>query len=201
MAPVVTDFPTVLRVDLKRAIRGASMDSNRDAQNGFEQGGQRQLEVIRAWFESLASELKADLAFLVSTVLPGLLADHAEPACDDAVSLLRRALTLQAPTDSLVVAGRAFALFAVIDFLFLHRSTREDWLLYEKSLEQFRDEALAAGEQAGASLVQSMIDQIPQRCALWISESPRWRSIRIANDQLLRPTAIRFHAALSPVQR
>jgi hypothetical protein len=179
------------------------MDSKRDGQNAADNGGQMpMLEVIRAWFEGLASELKADLAFLVSTMLPGLLAAHGEPeTLDDAVCLLRRALTLQASTDSLVVAGRAAALFAVIDFIFLHRSTMEDWLLYEKSLEQLRAEALAAGEQAGASLVQSMIDRIPQRRALWISEARRWRSIRIANDRLLGPTSIRFQAALSSAQR
>jgi hypothetical protein len=179
------------------------MDSKRDERNGADEEGQmHMLEVMRAWFESLASELKADLAFLVSTMLPGLLAAQGEPGgFDDAVSLIRRVLTPQAPSDSLVVAGRAFALFAAIDLIFRHRSTPEDWLVYEKSLEQFRDQALAAGEQAGASLVQSMIDQVPQRRALWISESRRWRSIRLASAQLLGSTGMRFQAAPSSAQR
>ena len=156
------------------------MDSKRNEWNGGGKGDQmHMLGVLDAWFESLTSELKADLASLLSTMLPGLLTAEVEPAArDDAVSLLRRALTLEVPTDPLVVAGRASALFAAIDFIFLLRSTPEGWLLYKKSLEQFRDEAIAACEQAGAGLAQSMIDQVPRRSALWISESRRWRSLR-----------------------
>jgi len=129
-------------------------------------------------------------------MLPGLLSAHCETATlDDAVSLLRRALALQPSTDPLVATGRGLALFAIVDFIFLHRSTRENWLLYERSLEQLRDEAIGASKHAAASLVQSMIDQIPQRLALWISESRRWRSVRIASDQLLRSTAMRFRSS------
>jgi len=135
------------------------------------------LEVISVWFEGCPAELQADLASLISTILPELVpSDVQAAALDEAALFFRR--SLRAEGEPLLLAARAAALSAAIDLIFLQRSTQEAWLLYRDCLEHFREENLAAGKKAAASLLQTMIDGIPARSALWISEARRWRLLR-----------------------
>ena len=135
------------------------------------------LRVISVWFEGRPAELQADLASLISSVLPELVPGAVEAgALDEAAFFFRRAL--RAEGEPLVLAARAAALSAAIDLIFLERSTQEAWLLYRDCLEHFREETLATGKKASARLFEAMMDEIPPRSALWISEAQRWRLLR-----------------------
>ena len=135
------------------------------------------LEVISVWFEGCPAELQADLASLISTILPELVpSDVQAAALAEAALFFRR--SLRAEGEPLLLAARAAALSAAIDLIFLLRSTREAWLLYRDCLEHFREENLAIGKKAAAHLFQAMMDEIPRRSALWISEAQRWRLLR-----------------------
>ena len=145
--------------------------------NGANKGSEsNSLKVISAWFEGRPAELQADLASLISMILPELIPGDVEATSLDEAAFFRRAL--RAEGEPLVLAARAAALSAAIDLIFAQRSTREDWLLYRNCLEHFRDETLAAGKKASARFFEAMMDEIPRRSALWISEAQRWRLLR-----------------------
>src|SRR5262249_14355595 len=161
--------------------------------NGADRGSEpNQLDAISVWFEGLPVELQTDLASLISTILSELVPGDAEAGvCGEAASFVRRAL--QAEGEPLLLAARAVALSAVIDLIFLQRSTQEAWRLYKDFLEHFREEVLAEGKKAAARLLQTMIDAIPQRSALWISEAQRWCLLRLesgARDGATQPPSL-----------
>ena len=141
--------------------------------NRADQSAHSGLELIRAWFEGLPQEIQAELAIFLSTMLPELAGEGDEAS---AVPLVRQAL--RGNGSPVVSALRTAAFSAAIDVIFLQRSTQEAWLLYGDFLKQFRDTALADGKKNAASLVQSMIEALPERCALWIKQAQGWSLLR-----------------------
>ena len=146
------------------------------------------LEIIGVWFENLPSELQAELSDVLSAMLPEFLTCGGNASSfDDGNSLLGRALMRRPGANAVLVTGRATALAAAIDFIFLHRSTEEEWAVYQQYIEEYRNEALAGEREATAAILQSLIDEIPRRRALWIRESQKWRALRAAEAPTVGP--------------
>jgi len=137
---------------MKARLPGSSLASPsliEDAQSpgkGCQWGESNPLRVISVWFEGRPAELQADLASLVSTILPELVpGDVQAAALDEAAFFFRRAP--RAEGELLLLAARAAALSAAIDLIFLQRSTQEGWLTYQERLGTFpgRDSCCGQG--------------------------------------------------------
>ena len=142
-------------------------------------------EQFLAWYDSLPKDVRETVAFFLADLMPGqALRGH---SIGDSVHGLRERLLALAEQSGRANAGLAVAVGALVDFIMIGRSTKEDWSKKKESNKDVVEDALAEGDQDIADTVRRQLEQLPFRSRQWLNAAQTWDSLR---NGPLSPTAI-----------
>jgi len=86
------------------------------------------LEVLHQWFKKLPPEIQSDLGPLAAMIAQDLVPsfDGSGAFADELTSVFSSALKPSSGSPMAAV-GKVLAFVAIVDFVFMRRSTKEDW--------------------------------------------------------------------------
>ncbi len=137
------------------------------------------LEVLQQWFEKLPPEIQSDPGPLAAMIAQDLVPsfDESGASADELTGVFSSALKSSSGSPMAAV-GKVLAFAAIVDFVFMGRSTKEDWNKVVPMNKLMAQRAKAEGNDSFLKTVETTDARYALRGAMWIREAERWKELR-----------------------